>query len=530
MKNKRKAGSLFGLLSRNYLLFTMTLLAIAGGLYLAWNSYLDRLYQPADWAELLGDPYLQSGEYARLDRYAGKNGGAFAVLDANGALLYSSSDGFSPSFTPGELECIPEYQDGGYVDSFSYTDKDGSRLYLLTKYAYSEESGSYKELHTMVLDSDYRVVSGGFGDGRSSYTPREYACLTGKISQEYELRRYSFTGAGGSGRTVVMEDTYPDSERYYQGYQASWRIWLAFIPLYLIAAGLFIWWLNRTIRLPLERLNQAVVAQADGRPIEVGDCGGTREIRQIGESFDQLSARLAESEQERRRLDEERQKLLANISHDLKTPITVIAGYADAIRDGKVPPAEQERYLRAIQNKTETLTALINAFHEYSKVEHPDFTAAPVRTDLCEYLREYLAKKYDEIDLAGFTLDVCIPETPIYCMLDELQFQRALDNLLSNSIRHNRLGTAMFFSVSEEAASAVIRVGDNGSGIPADRAASIFEPFVVGSDARSGGGSGLGLAITRRIVEKQGGSIALEREPRFGWSTEFVIRLPLGEA
>ena len=75
--------------------------------------------------------------------------------------------------------------------------------------------------------------------------------------------------------------------------------------------------------------------------------------------------------------------------------------------------------------------------------------------------------------------------------------------------------------------SAVMRVADNGSGIPKDRAERIFEPFVVGSDARSGKGSGLGLAITRRIVELHGGTISLTAHPDPGRSTEFVVRLPL---
>lgn len=226
-------------------------------------------------------------------------------------------------------------------------------------------------------------------------------------------------------------------------------------------------------------------------------------------------------------MDQDRQKLIADISHDLKTPITVIAGYIDAICDGKVPPQEQERYLRAIQGKAETLTELVNAFHEYSKVEHPEFVLHPERTDLCEFLREYLAAKYDEIDLAGFTLEVSIPEQPVFCLLDPMQFRRVLDNLLSNALRHNRLGTMLFFDMSLGGQRALLRIGDNGAGIPPERARQIFEPFVVGSEARSGKGSGLGLSITRRIMEKHGGTITLASHPTAGRSTEFLLELPL---
>ena len=152
---------------------------------------------------------------------------------------------------------------------------------------------------------------------------------------------------------------------------------------------------------------------------------------------------------------------------------------------------------------------------------------APERIDLCEFLREYLAEKYEEIDLAGFALEVSIPETPLVCMLDPLQFRRVLDNLLSNALRHNRLGTILYFGVAAAGQWALVKVGDNGAGIPPERAKHIFEPFVVGSEARSGQGSGLGLAITRHIVEKHGGIIALNPRPPAGRSTEFQLRLPL---
>ena len=102
-----------------------------------------------------------------------------------------------------------------------------------------------------------------------------------------------------------------------------------------------------------------------------------------------------------------------------------------------------------------------------------------------------------------------------------------LDNLLTNALRHNRLGTVLFFDVEREGAQALVRVADNGAGIPPEQAARLFEPFVVGSEARSGKGSGLGLSITRRIVEKHGGTIVLSPRPGPGRSTEFLLRLPL---
>ena len=528
MKNNLLRGSLFGLLAKNYLLFTLTLLAIGGGVFLLWNTWLDQIYRPVNWNALLQSEALVQGDYESLTGYLSGAGNAFAVYDSAGKLVYASGEGFDPAYTAGELACIPAYMDTTTTDAYETTGEDGRLRYLLIKHRY--ENGGTTEVATMLLDEHYRVIFGGFGDGRESYSPREYQLLSGHRFADSFLSSHPFQDADGQSRTVLIRESLVSGDAYFRRYQDSWKVWLLVIPLYLADAGLFIWWLSRKIARPLRRLNDAVVSQSEGRISRVGDCGGTREIRRIGESFDRFSDRLAESEAERRRLDAGRQKLIADISHDLKTPITVIAGYADAICDGKIPPEETKRYLHVIQAKAHTLTELVDTFHEYSKVEHPEFVLHPERTDLCEFLREYLAVKYDEIDLAGFSLEISIPERPIFCALDRPQFRRVLDNLLSNALRHNRLGTILFFDVTVSGPQALLRVGDNGAGIPPERAKHIFDPFVVGSDARSGKGSGLGLAITRRIVEKHGGSVELASRPSPGRSTEFILRLPLDSA
>lgn len=520
MKNKASSGTLFRLLVRSYLLFTLTLLLIAAAVFGLWNLSLDRAYQPSDWEGLLQDPALAEGNYQDLNRYLRRGQDAFAVYDSSGKQVYASAQGFDTSYTAKELECIPSYEEAAVIDVYDKVQGDGSLLHLLVKTTYTD--GTVNSPDIMALDEDLLVVFGGLGDSRTSYTHREYQLLCSK-----ELFRASFRQPDGQSAWVVFRIPLVSDESYLSVYQSSWKIWLLFLPLYFIVTALFIWHLKRKIARPLRRLNDAVVAQSESRPARVGDCGGPREIRRIGESFDRFADRLAESEAERQRMDQDRQKLIADISHDLKTPITVIAGYIDAICDGKVPPQEQERYLRAIQGKAEALTELVNAFHEYSKVEHPEFVLHPERTDLCEFLREYLAVKYDEIDLAGFTLEVSIPERPLFCSLDPMQFRRVLDNLLSNALRHNRLGTMLFFDVSSTPQSALLRIGDNGAGIPPERAKRIFDPFVVGSEARSGKGSGLGLSITRRIVEKHGGTITLVPHPTPGRSTEFLLELPL---
>ena len=516
---KRRERGLSALLGKSFLLFALTLAVAAGGVYWLWSSCIDRIYSITDWEQLLADSRLKQGNYNALRAYLGNEDG-FAVLTPDGESIWSSEDALG-SLTQGELSCVSDYSSGSYVEAYPIQGGDGPARYRVTRY--TEDGGSEE----MELDSSLRVVSGGLGDGRDQYTRREYAILAGMWPARASLSQFSFKNTDGEARVLLMSTAFPDEQTTYQAYQASWRVWLLLLPVSVLAGAFFAGRIRRAIRLPLDRLHDAMLAQVEGRSVRVGNCTDVRELRRIGETFDMLSDRLAESERERERLDRDRQRMIADISHDIKTPVTVIAGYADALAAGKIPPEDQPRCLEAIRSRTQALTGLVNAFHEYAKVEHPAFVLHTERTDLCEFLRVYLAGKYGEIDLAGFTLEVSIPETPLFCALDPFQFTRVLDNLLSNSLRHNRLGTLLAVSLRGGGKTAVLTVADNGSGIPPKQMQTIFEPFVVGSDARSSGGSGLGLSITRRIVALHGGTIALSAHPALGCGTEFVLTLPL---
>ena len=509
------------MLARQYLLFSVTLLAIAAVVFVLWGLAMAWVWAPADWDSLLADPALEQGQYDRLHRYLNKES-SFAVYDPAGSLVYAAGEGFDTVLTASQAACGPLWEAPSLVDVYPLNDRGEGMRYLLVYHDMQAQDGT-EQTRVAVLDEEYRVVLGGLEDGKTVYTPEEYAYLTGSRFADSYLYRAQLA----DGRTLLLREGIPSETAYQQAFRRSGRVWLLFVPLYLAVAGLFIWHLRRRIARPLQTLNTALEAQAAGRNVRAGDCGGPWEIRRIGESLDRYADLLAASEAERRRLDEGRQKLIADISHDIKTPVTVISGTIDAICDGKVPPEEQERYLRMIQRKAASLAELAGAFHEYSKVEHPRFVLHPRRVDLCEFLRAFLAARYDEIDLADFSLEPDIPETPAWCQVDELQLSRALDNLLANALRYNRLGTALYVELETGPKAATIRIADNGDGIPPERRSRIFEPFVTGSDSRTGSGSGLGLSITRRIVEKHGGTIALNPRPAPGRSTEFVLTLPL---
>lgn len=248
--------------------------------------------------------------------------------------------------------------------------------------------------------------------------------------------------------------------------------------------------------------------------------------------------RLEEQERKRKEeYDRRRNLLLSDVAHDLKTPMTTVAGYAKILMDeGHSPPSrgegtmisreKQQEYLETIYNKSMQMSGLLTLLFEYVKLESEGFELNKIRTDLFELLRGCVAGMYMDFEEQGMEMIPCIPEQEVFMDLDEVQFKRVINNLLSNALRHNPPGTKVWVTADAEDEDVIIRVCDNGSSIPEETAQYIFEPFVLGDESRnSKGGSGLGLSIARKVVAMHGGSLTLEQGEWEEYTKAFVIRL-----
>lgn len=516
------------MLAVNYIILTAVLLAVTLGGYLLWTRWSVQAFEDPDIPGLLRDRSLLAEQFASVpvSKYLGREG-ALTIL--NGVTVAFGSDAsFRPSLTEGELSCIPVFN-GGSVQTMEYLNEKGEKRYLVTSSPDPDSESVPGRMDLMILDAQYRVLSGKTGTGdRLSYTKEEFDYLTGRWSDRYLLYRSSLTTLSGNKFTLLVRVPAFSVENYRQSSAAAAsRIVLLLIPLYFLFLMLSILWLHRKIRIPLKKLDTAVTKLGEGESVQASECGGPQEISDIGRNFDAMQKKITDGERKRKELEENRQKILADISHDLKTPVTVVSGYAKALKDGKVKDGEVPEYLQLIARKTDELTYLINTFYEYNKVEHPAFRISGRRMDLCEYLREYLSAKYSEIELAGFGLDADIPEEEIPCLLDPVQFQRVLDNILANAFRYNAGGTLIICRVRCNEDTADILIADNGKGIPENIRDHIFEAFMVGEQSRRSGGSGLGLSIAKKIVEEHHGTIVLAGPPPGTSGTWFRVSLPV---
>lgn len=276
MKNNKRSGSLFRLLARSYLLFTLTLLIIAGGIFSLWNHYLNSIYVPSDWIAMLSDPALLEGKYDSLRHYLSNSGDSFGVYDSNGKLVYASTEDFDSSYTQQELSCIPQYGSNVLIDSYDLSQHKSNVSYLLIKHTFQSDTGE-ESVDLMALDQNYQVLLGGLQDGKTSYTPREYQLLTGSRYPNSFLQCTSFENSQGQTMTLLLREALWNETDYLRHYNQSRVIWLLFLPLFLADAGLFIWWLSRKIGRPLRKLNDAVISPVGGPP-----CTGWRVRRYFG--------------------------------------------------------------------------------------------------------------------------------------------------------------------------------------------------------------------------------------------------------
>jgi signal transduction histidine kinase len=230
--------------------------------------------------------------------------------------------------------------------------------------------------------------------------------------------------------------------------------------------------------------------------------------------------------EEKRQAEKSKQRLMVDLSHDLKTPITSIQGYAQALVEGRVTdPERQTKYLNYIYSKSVQVTKLIQHMLELLKLDSPDFILRVQRLELGDQLREIIADTYGEIEQKEFQLQLQVPEEEVYAHFDPELFASIINNLISNALAYNPVGTRIRVTVIPEGADIRIEIADNGVGIPQELWSTIFDPFVRGDEARTAsGGTGLGLSIAKKNVEKMGGSLVLEsreEEP-----TVFIIRIP----
>lgn len=229
--------------------------------------------------------------------------------------------------------------------------------------------------------------------------------------------------------------------------------------------------------------------------------------------MDEVHRMDQEKEEMRKGYEKKRNLMLSDIAHDLRTPITTIAGYSKALNDEMVVSEEKKReYLQAIENKSARMSDLINLLFEYVRLDSTNYGLRKDEIDLPELLRTIAASLYSDVEERGMEFEISIPEEVHMVSLDRVQFSRVIVNLINNAMKHNDAGTTISLEMKQNKKGVQVVVSDNGGLIPELLVEQIFEPFAMGDTSRTAqSGSGLGLSIAKKIVEMHGWTLELKQ-------------------
>ncbi|GER84975.1 hypothetical protein KTAU_36110 [Thermogemmatispora aurantia] len=307
----------------------------------------------------------------------------------------------------------------------------------------------------------------------------------------------------------------------------SRSVLIASIAVALIAALAAVLF-SRTITRPLAKLTRATRQLASGHYDVRVETGARGELGELAHNFNEMAAQLQRDVEELRKQELWRRELIMNITHDLATPLTAIAGLGESLIDGVNRSREDyEATGRIIVRETLRLRRLVRDLHMMAKMEAGalQLQRKPVR--LAVLVDEVLAVLAPEFERANVepcnTIDYNLP--PVQADPDMLT--RVFSNLCDNALRHTPAGGMVVIDAIQQEHCLIVAVTDTGSGIPPQALPRIFDRFYRADEARRGdtGGSGLGLAIVRAIVEAHGGKIWAENVP--GAGARILFTLPL---
>ncbi|WP_053363561.1 HAMP domain-containing sensor histidine kinase [Bacillus sp. FJAT-27251] len=248
--------------------------------------------------------------------------------------------------------------------------------------------------------------------------------------------------------------------------------------------------------------------------------------KSVFQNLNHLASALQSSEIERRKMEKTREEWVANISHDIKTPLASIKGYAELLQEYELEKAEKERYFDIIQDKSHYIERLIDDLNLTYRLKSTSFPLKKKQADLVEVVREAVIQvlnhpSFEEVNLQ-FSSKL---ERQPYCCDVEL-LQRAVMNLIFNAIVHNPPGTDISVKIQSAGNLVSIIIEDNGKGIAPDDITKLFTRYYRGTNTgKTHKGSGLGLAIAKQVTEAHGGSITVESEIDQG--TRISLSLPL---
>ncbi|ONK22720.1 hypothetical protein BLX87_14500 [Bacillus sp. VT-16-64] len=224
-------------------------------------------------------------------------------------------------------------------------------------------------------------------------------------------------------------------------------------------------------------------------------------------------------------LEIERKKMITNISHDIRTPLTSILGYMEVIYKESYRMNEEERlkYLEVVYQKAQKLTEITESFFELSQLEADEIDIILRRENIVDIIKDVFVTFFVEFEKKSLTPMIDLPEEPFFVKCDRGSVERILYNLIHNAIKYGAEGKMIGVQIQRIDSFYWVEIWDKGEGISEKDLSHVFNRLFQSKRSRSNAGNGLGLSITKKLVEKQNGEIKVTSKPYEKTSFSFSL-------
>ena len=306
-------------------------------------------------------------------------------------------------------------------------------------------------------------------------------------------------------------------------------MFVALIVELLFTSLMLTQWIQKSVFQPVADLNKAMQNIKDGNLdyMLAGDRKG--EIGDLYRNYEDMRLRLKESEEEKEENVQRNKEMIANISHDLKTPITAIKGYVEGIMDGVADtPEKVDKYIKTVYNKANDMDRLINELTTYSGIDNSRIQYNFHRINVADYFGDCIEEVGLDLEAKNIKLNYSnLTSHDTLVMIDPEQMKKVINNIISNSVKYmDKPKGAIDIRILDETDSIRVEIEDNGKGIAQKDLQRIFDRFYRTDASRNSaqGGSGIGLSIVKKIIEDHGGYIWATSKEGQGTCMHFVLR------
>lgn len=404
------------------------------------------------------------------------------------------------------------------IKTFSYTKNN-----IDYKQIYSEGETTRTSWYLLIDDNNNYIESENFHHIKAVYSDEDIDYIENDYVKDARDYKYLFVSERNNEYYMIVE--LDQRIVLFEPYEIGIIIAssLMIITLISILVKTPTRKLIKQLNQPIKDLSDAMINFSPGKRTRIENVYGIMEYDSIINTFNDMVIHINELEDQNTILEKNKKNMFAAITHDLKTPITVLNGYVNAMINGKISQEDYEKYYKKILMKSEQLNTLINEFATYNEMNHSKYELRKQLIDVNKFIRDYFATNFEYIDDNDFKLLIDIPETKVEYYIDKLQFTRALDNLLSNFIKYNPKKTTIHIDITSTIDSISIVIENNGHRINDKISTTLFDPFIIDDQSRNTTSTGLGLSITKRIIELHNGKIIYKSNDDY--CNRFVIIL-----